>query len=325
MLLMRDVCVRRTMIRSVLAATLTFLPAVASAQAIVDGRTLEFTPSPDHNVVASDGTPLVTSYTLQIFTIGGTQIVQSVNLGKPTPQSDGAIRVDFVALLSTPLTPGVQYEARVAAVGPGGQGVSSPSNAFSFSPVCAPALSAVSVSLPAAASTGSVGVVVAAGCTWSASSPAAWLTVTSGSTGSGNGTVTVTVDANTGSAQRTGTATIAGRTLVVTQMGGAACTYTVIPATITAPASGTTGTITVTTATGCSWSTFGTPAWMTIANGSETGSGTVTYTVAANSGTTSRSATLLIGGRSVVISQAAATSPAAPSSPSNLRLLGGGQ
>ena len=73
-----------------------------------------------------------------------------------------------------------------------------------------------------AAGGGSFTVDVAAGsaCAWTASSQASWITVSNGATGSGNGTVTLTIAANAGS-QRTGTATIAGRTLH-REPGGAA-------------------------------------------------------------------------------------------------------
>ena len=100
----------------VLAATST-----TSAQSIVDARRVEFTPSSDHN--ASDpatGVAIVQSYSLQVFLAGGRTAQQTVSLGKPAPGSDGMIRVDFVALLTTPLTPGLIYETIVSAVGPGG-------------------------------------------------------------------------------------------------------------------------------------------------------------------------------------------------------------
>jgi len=53
-------------------------------------------------------------------------------------------------------------------------------------------------------------------CSWTATSNAAWITITGGSSGTGNGTVTYNVAANTG-AVRTGTITIAGQTFTVIQ------------------------------------------------------------------------------------------------------------
>src|SRR4051812_4652726 len=75
----------------------------ANAQSIVDARSLEFTPSVDHAAVDADGVPLLERYSLQVFVEGSVTPVQTVNLGKPQPGADGMIRVDFVALLSSPL------------------------------------------------------------------------------------------------------------------------------------------------------------------------------------------------------------------------------
>ena len=69
------------------------------AQSIVDARRIEFTPSADHNAVDPNGTVLVTSYSLQVVLAGTTTAVQTANLGKPAPETDGMIRLDFVALL----------------------------------------------------------------------------------------------------------------------------------------------------------------------------------------------------------------------------------
>jgi hypothetical protein len=49
----------------VLAATIAL-----SAQTVVDPRYVEFTPSADHNTLASDGTPIVQRYSLSLFATG---------------------------------------------------------------------------------------------------------------------------------------------------------------------------------------------------------------------------------------------------------------
>lgn len=61
-------------------------------------------------------------------------------------------------------------------------------------------------------------VTTIGGCTWTATSHASWLTITSGAGGNGSGHVTYDVAANSG-AVRTGTLTIADQTLTVTQAG----------------------------------------------------------------------------------------------------------
>jgi hypothetical protein len=81
------------------------------------------------------------------------------------------------------------------------------------------AISPTAQNFPASGGTGTVGVI--GPCAWSATSNASWITVTSGASGTGNGTVGFNVVANTGTSQRTGTLTIAGKTFTVTQDGTA--------------------------------------------------------------------------------------------------------
>lgn len=71
-------------------------------------------------------------------------------------------------------------------------------------------------------------------------------------------------------------------------------------------AAGGAGTVTVTSQGGCSWSVANVPAWLTITAGNGgTGSGTVSYTVSTNTTDSSRSATLVIGGRNYTVMQSA--------------------
>jgi hypothetical protein len=70
---------------------------------------------------------------------------------------------------------------------------------------------------------GSVDVTSPGGCpAWTAVSNDPWITITAGENGTGNGTVSYTVDPNNAVPPRTGTMTIAGRTLDVEQAGGPA-------------------------------------------------------------------------------------------------------
>ncbi|HMQ05498.1 MAG TPA: choice-of-anchor Q domain-containing protein [Pyrinomonadaceae bacterium] len=71
--------------------------------------------------------------------------------------------------------------------------------------------------VPAESGTHSVQVTASNGCAWTASSNAAWITITAGANGSGTGTVTYSVTANPTSAPRSGTLSIAGNTLTVSQ------------------------------------------------------------------------------------------------------------
>ncbi len=62
-----------------------------------------------------------------------------------------------------------------------------------------------------------VNVSAPAGCGWTAASNSAWITINAGASGSGDGTISYTVSLNTVMTQRTGSLTIAGQTLNVTQ------------------------------------------------------------------------------------------------------------
>ena len=72
--------------------------------------------------------------------------------------------------------------------------------------------------------------------------------------GDGNGTVLVAVAENASAGQRTGSATIAGQAYGVTQDGqtAAACNYAISPVTLSASALGGPGSVSITTAAGCS-------------------------------------------------------------------------
>jgi len=295
---------------------LLLMPAVAAAQSIVDAQRVEFTPSPDNSALDGNGAAIVTGYTMEIFLAGDTVVQQTVNLGKPALDTDGMIRLNYVSLLATPLTPGVVYEAVVQAVGPGGSADSARSNTFSFSLPCAPTISPISQTVSGAGGSGSTTVTAAAGCAWTAVSNAAWITISAGSSGTGNGTVSFNVGANTSSSSRSGTLTIAGSTFTVNQ--SAPCTFTVSPLALTPGSSGATGTLSVTTQGGCPWTASSSATWATV-NGSGSGSGTASYTIAGNTLTTQRTATFTVAGKTVAITEAAlATKPRAPT---NLRII----
>ena len=82
--------------------------------------------------------------------------------------------------------------------------------------LCAFTLSVATASFEFGGGNGSFNVTTTAGCPWTATSNANWITINSGSPGNGNGTVSFTVAANTGPA-RTGTITVADQTFTITQ------------------------------------------------------------------------------------------------------------
>jgi hypothetical protein len=70
--------------------------------------------------------------------------------------------------------------------------------------------------------TASIAVATAAGCSWTAASNASWITIKSGASGTGNGTVTFVAANNPTTGSRTGTLTVAGYTVTVTEGARAA-------------------------------------------------------------------------------------------------------
>ena len=84
------------------------------------------------------------------------------------------------------------------------------------SPTCTITLSTNTLNIAATGATATVGVTVNSGCAWTATSNASFVVVNSGSTGNGTGTVGLTIAENNGDA-RTGTVTIGGQTVTVSQ------------------------------------------------------------------------------------------------------------
>ncbi|MFO0753176.1 MAG: choice-of-anchor D domain-containing protein [Thermodesulfovibrionales bacterium] len=100
---------------------------------------------------------------------------------------------------------------------------------------CTYSISPTSLSVSAAGSSNSISVTSPGSCTewtWSAESGASWITINSGATGSSNGTVTLTVAPSTELTSRTGSVSIAGRTLTVTQAANDDRRISVSPATL---------------------------------------------------------------------------------------------
>ena len=69
--------------------SLALLPSVASAQT-VSPRIVEFDPSADHNTSVS-GVAVVDGYELRFYSVGGTQPLHVIELGKPAPEADDEV------------------------------------------------------------------------------------------------------------------------------------------------------------------------------------------------------------------------------------------
>ncbi len=174
---------------------------------------------------------------------------------------------------------------------------------------CTFTVSPLSQTFTSSAATGTISITTNNTCNWVATSNDSWITITSGSSGTGNGTITYSITSNSSTSIRVGTITIAGQIYSVTQNGTIPCSYTISPTNLSFAASGGSGTVSVTAAAGCNWTASTTDNWINITSGSSgSGNGTVTYTVANNSGTSQRTGTITIGGQIHTVAQSGNTS-----------------
>jgi hypothetical protein len=173
---------------------------------------------------------------------------------------------------------------------------------------CAATLSATGVTVGPAAATGSVNVSIPSTCMWSAASNAGFVTVTGGASGTGDGTVNFSVSsnaiANTPTAMRSGTITIASQTFTVTQTG---CSFDIAPAGAAFGSGAVSGSAHVTAPSGCPWSVTNVPVWAsTTSGGSGAGNGQWNFALAANGSLATRTQTVNLAGQNFLLTQLAA-------------------
>jgi hypothetical protein len=164
---------------------------------------------------------------------------------------------------------------------------------------CAFSISPESAAVPASGGGGTVTVATSAGCAWTASSNAPWLSLSGAS--SGNGPGQISFQAAPGTEARSGTLTVAGRLFTVTQSAG--CSYSLSPEVRSVGPRETTFNASVTSSGGCGWSAASHAPWITLDKDGGNGSGNLRVTAAANRGP-ARSGTATIAGRTLTISQA---------------------
>jgi hypothetical protein len=160
-------------------------------------------------------------------------------------------------------------------------------------------------------------VSTAAGCPWTSSTPASWITIGSGLSGSGPGSITLSLGNNFDAARQANVEVrwptpTAGQNVRVAQAG---CYYGVSRDTIDAPAAGGDFTFDVVSQStdtscggplqnGCVWSAVSSASWVTVLSSMpRAGDDRVSIRVAANSGA-ARSTTVTVRDRTVTIRQA---------------------
>ena len=149
---------------------------------------------------------------------------------------------------------------------------------------CTYAIEPGSASFEDPGGTGSFAVSAPDGCSWTATSGAAFVQITGGVTGSGNGTVSFRVAENNQASARTGTIVVADQTFTITQLHEVViCEYSVAPVEFTPCMPGGTLSTQVTAPAGCTWTATVNVPWLTITSGeSGSGSGQVTFTFSSN-------------------------------------------
>jgi C1A family cysteine protease len=170
----------------------------------------------------------------------------------------------------------------------------------SAAPTCTYSLSATTSHADASGGPATVSVNVSStSCSWAAASDASWVTITSGTGATGSGAVYYTVAANTGTGSRTGTMTVAGQTYTITQDGNS-CTSSVNQ---NFGATGGTVTLKVTLPSSCTWQATTTDPWIAITSGAAgTGTGTVVFSVAANTAA-ARAGSMSVAGQTWAVTQ----------------------
>src|SRR5262249_38017007 len=216
-------------------------------------------------------------------------------LGAKNVANDGPGNASFTTPLSV-MSTGVATATATDANG----------NSSEFSacvPICTFALSPTSQNFTSAGGSNSFMVTTPNGCPWAAVSNNAFITITPPPNGTGNGTVNYSVAANPSITPRTGTITVENQTFTLTQ-DGAPCTFAINPTSQSFSASGGTGTVTVTSPTGCNWTAVSNDGFITVTSGATgNGNGTVGYSVAAKLDIGPRTGTITIAGQTFTVNQ----------------------
>src|SRR4029453_15172464 len=146
---------------------------------------------------------------------------------------------------------------------------------------CSYSVSPTSAAYPSSGGSGSVTLTTSNGCSWSAASNAGWITISSGGVGNGNGSVIYSVSANGTGSSRSGSLTVAGQTVSITQDASSPtqCTYSISPESKVFRSGGGSSTILVFASSGCGWTASASASWIIIDSGSGSGNGTVSYSI----------------------------------------------
>jgi hypothetical protein len=264
--------------------------------------------SNEASVTTANAVPVILQFSPTSGPVGtGITITGSNLTGATSVKFNNTPAVNFrvdTATQVTAMVPAGAATGPISITTPLGTAVSSPT----FMVInCSYSLSPSSQAFPSNGGSGSLNVNSTAGCGWTASSNANWITITSGATGLGSASLSFTVGSNSSTDARTGALIVAGQTFTVSQAGVVlSCSYSLSSPSQSFEYLGGTGQVYVTSRNACSWSAVSNVEWVTVSSGdSGNGSGMVTYQVAGNSGKVARIGTICIAGQLFVVSQAA--------------------
>ena len=182
-----------------------------------------------------------------------------------------------------------------------------PQNPTGPTPVAPCQLSFTAPPLNVASGGGTGTVTVSASqsqCGWTASADVPWITF-SPSSGFGSGSAQFNVAANPGGGARQGDIIMNETRFRITQTG-ASCDVQLSAPNASAPATGMSGSVTVTTGSSCSWTAMSNVGWLVVTSDeSVTGEGVVQFTAANNPLTTARTGLIAIGNQLFTVTQAA--------------------
>jgi Domain of unknown function (DUF5666)/Putative binding domain, N-terminal/Viral BACON domain len=158
---------------------------------------------------------------------------------------------------------------------------------------------------------GTINVVAARECAWSAAVQVSWLTLAPPTDGQGEATLKYTVQANPSGVPRRGSVNVGGQFVEVGQEG-APCRFEVDRTRLQVAAEATTFQVNVQGPTGCSWTAASEAEWLVISQGAQgTGPGRATVSVSSNPGPT-RTGSVIVAGVRVDVTQAAVGSAPPP-------------
>lgn len=135
--------------------------------------------------------------------------------------------------------------------------------------------------------------------TWEATTDATWISFTRASGNAGVSCV-YTVSANFSADTRSAVIDIGGNAYTVTQTG---YTATLSPASLSIGCDGGSGTVSISVDAGVSWSATANADWLSVSPASGMSAGSVTYSVAPNEGTTTRTGSITIAGQTFSVTQ----------------------